>query len=106
MNTKTIAVNETGHDLNEGRSIIFKIIDSQIDNYKSKYLADWEKDHNISPVEKDQKIGELRAAKEELLQMMKANESEDKEVNFRLKLEVEVAEKQQVPTEEDMLVAN
>ena len=66
MNTKTISLEESGLNIRDGRNMIFSIIDNQINNYKLKFLSNWEENHTISSEEKDRKIDQLKLTKESL----------------------------------------
>lgn len=91
---KTVSVQETGLDTWDGKNMIFKIIDNQINNYKLQFLTDWERNHDVSPVEKEQKIEKLMLAKENLQELFKNIAKKGAEVNFTLNLDVEITSKE------------
>ena len=67
MKTQTISINEGGLSVQDAQTMITKIIDCQINNLKSKFFADWERDHNTDQAAKDQKIADLVNQKKELI---------------------------------------
>lgn len=107
MNKKTITVEETGFQIQDARSFIIEVIDSQINNHKVQFLADWQRDHNLSSKEKDHKIEKLESAKNDLLDFLQENNSEGRKVSFTLNLEVRLTNKAHVDvSDEPLLVHN
>lgn len=88
MNSRTVKLEESGLEMRSGRRMIFKILDTQINNYKLQFITDWEGNHDLSPDEKDEKIAKLETIKEELNSMFRDMEYGSKEVSFSLNLEV------------------
>ena len=62
MNSRTVKLEESGLEMRSGRRMIFKILDTQINNYKLQFITDWEGNHDLSPDEKDEKIAKMRIA--------------------------------------------
>lgn len=91
MESKIISIEELGLSASNSRSMIFRLIDSQIMNIKMQYQTDWEKNHDTSPVEKDLKIAALKAKKAELNALFKELRENNKKVDFKLNIEVDTA---------------
>lgn len=87
MEAKTIQLEENGLNIQDGRSMIFRIIDNQILNHKMQFQTEWERNHNFSPDEKNGKIAELEAAKLALKELF---DSEDPKSELSLSINLEV----------------
>lgn len=105
MIKKTISIEGTGYNISDGKSMIRKLIDSQINNCKIQNLTDWVRDHNTNPLEKDEKIAKLEKAKNELLEFFTANGSIDKTAEITIHLEVALKDKSKSMVQEKELVA-
>lgn len=92
MKTKRLSITEKDFDLNASKEMIIRAIDSQINNYKYQYLTNWEKDHTLSPVEKDEKIKALLAEREDVIELCKAFDSEDSLVDVNISIDVTIKE--------------
>lgn len=90
MKKKSITVEENGFGLKDGRSMIFKIIDSQINNYKLQFLTDWERNQTLSPSENNKKVEKLEKAKIDLQEFFNFIEPGEGELSFKLNLEVQI----------------
>lgn len=93
LNHKNLQIEESGLNIQSSRNMIFKIIDAQIMNYKLQFQTDWEKDHTLSPIEKNNKIEKLETVKQELRTLFLNNGLDDSEVSFSLNLDVKVKTK-------------
>lgn len=89
---KTIVIEETDLDIQEGKNMLINLLNNQINNYKLKYLNDWEKNHNISPVDKDQKINQLEKLKNELRDFLAEYNFDDKKLNFTISFDLKFTE--------------
>ena len=89
MKKKSITVEENGFGLKDGRSMIFKIIDSQISNYKLQFLTEWERNHNMTLSESNKKVQKLENAKKDLQEFFNIIQPGDGELSFKLNLEVQ-----------------
>ena len=102
---KSILLNEKGLNLRDGSTMILKIIDNQINNYKLQFQTEWEKNHDTKPNEKNQKIAQLEALKQEVINAVKNAEPEDGAISFSLSLNIDVEAKQEVSVEQHEMVA-
>jgi len=104
--TKTVSIQEPGLDVQDSSKMLFKILDDQINNYKLRFISDWEGNHNISSEEKNRKIERLKLAKDNLRNFLKDFDSRDVEVNLSLNLEVNVKSKEHSPVQEEELLVS
>ncbi len=93
MNNKKITVEEFSCNIRDGKSALFQILNTQINNYKLQFLSEWERNHNICSKEKDRKIEILESSKQELLEFLKDFDSPDAEIKYTLHLEVDITNK-------------
>lgn len=100
MKNKAINIEEKGMNLEDGKSMIFRIIDNQIQNQKLKFQAEWERDHNTSPEHKEKAIENLQAIKKQLKDLFAGKYEDDHEINFSLNLEVNVTSKTKLSKKE------
>lgn len=90
VNTRSVNVNEFGLDIKSGSDMILRIIDNQINNYKIQFLTNWEGNHNLSPVDKNNKIQKLIQMKDELHAFLSGFDLSNDEIDFSLILDVKV----------------
>ena len=89
----------------DGRNMIIKIIDEQINHQKLQFLSDWIRDHKVSFSKFDDKIKRLESMKEEMLAFFSSVNLNDSSVNFTLDLEVKLAiESQNILQENETLL--
>lgn len=86
--SKIIKIEEIGLDIQDGQNMITNLINNQINNYKLKYLIDWERNHNISPNDKDQKIEQLEKVIEELSIFLSKKNSDDYKLSLSINLDL------------------
>lgn len=103
---KSILINESGLSLKDGRDMVLKIIDSQINNYKLQYLTDWERNHKTKPTRKNKKIAQLEALRDEIINTVNYTEDEeDGALNFSLSLNVNVVKNKNATVDQHEFVA-
>lgn len=91
MKTKKVAINEQGLTIDEGKSMILKMIDNQINDCKLQFITNWEKNHQLSEEKKNKRINQLTKIKKELKDFMSQIENNtDAKFSFSLNLEVKV----------------
>ena len=105
METKTIQLEENGLNIQDGRSMIFRIIDNQIMNYKMQFQSEWERNHNISPVTKNEKIAKLESTKLALKELFNSGDKES-QLGLFLNIEVKLQQSKNVKTTEPQLLAS
>lgn len=93
MKRKTINIEEFDHNVSDSRSMIFKVIDTQINNYKLQFLTQWERDHTISLAEKDEKIKELQVQKDHMIALFRECEMGNTLIDFKISIAVTVKNK-------------
>jgi len=90
MESKKIKIEEFNCKVNYSRNMIFRLLDSQINNYKLQFLANWEGDHSTSPCLKDSKIKELEAMKNEINNLFKECGDKASLVNLSISLDIKI----------------
>lgn len=86
MQGETIIL-ESGLDVQDGKNMIFNIIDTQINNCKLQFLSKWEKNHKFSAKELDKEIERLNQAKNNLKKLFSQLSSENQRM-FSISLNV------------------
>jgi hypothetical protein len=90
METKKISIEESNLGLFESKSMILKLIDDQINNYKIKFLADWERDHTTSAQSNELKIQALESKKKEIQEILSNFKSSSALVDFNISIDMTV----------------
>lgn len=105
METKTIQLEESGLNIQDGKNMIFRIIDNQILNYKMQFQTEWERNHNTSPELKNAKIAELEATKKALNHLLDSGDFQS-ELSLLFNLEIKVQETKSINTSQSQLLAS
>lgn len=90
LSTKKITIEESNLNIQDGRRLIFRLLDNQILGHKMQFQTEWERDHNLSPKAKNAKIDKLEAFKNQLRDLFLDHNIHDDNVNFSIDLKVEV----------------
>lgn len=90
MEAKTISIKEKGLSMNHADKMINTLIDSQINHYKLQFMNDWEKNHDLSPKKKDERIEFLRNKKQELKKVLEQISSEDADIDINISIDLKV----------------
>lgn len=96
MKSKKIKIEERNYQVSDSRSMIFKVIDNQINNYKLQYITMSERDHSIPSKVKDKKIKQLEAKKADLQKLFTKLNDEDYLVDFNISIDVKLKNKEKV----------
>lgn len=75
-------------DLINSKSSLLNLINNQINNCNIQYMMQWERDHSTSPVEKDKKIKELEAMKEEIKAYFESVDSQELPLDLKLPIDI------------------
>lgn len=106
MNTSKIILEEKGIEIQNFKTVICKLIENQIHDYKIQYLADWEANHKLPSNNKDQKIKTLQSAKSEIMDFLEQLNSEENKINFKLNLELALVNKIQIKKIDTEMIAS
>lgn len=90
MKTKNVDITEENFEMRDSREMTIKLIDAQINNYKLKFMTDWERDHSTSPVTKNSKIEALQAKKQEIAELFARCDSDDSLVDLNISIGVTI----------------
>lgn len=90
MRTQKLNIQEIDFELGNTSSMVFNLIDNQINYYKRQFLVDWEKNHKISLVEKEEKISALEAKKEEIKSLLMEYQNGDALADLSINIDIAI----------------
>lgn len=91
---ENVIIEEKGLNVFDAVQMLTCIIDAQINNCRLQYQTDWEKNHSLSPMNKDKKIQELESLKKAFLADYKNIDRQNAEINLKFSFETKVVSKQ------------
>lgn len=100
---KTFDIEETGLEAHEVKQLLIEIIDHQINHHKLTHLGNWVRNHNTSPVEKDQKIKRLQTLKNEVCEFLSESDLNHRTINFSMSFDLKFSES--IPKNIDRILA-
>lgn len=92
MKSNKFIIEEIGLKKHESRDMLIKLINDQIKSCKVDYLAQWEKDHSITPDACNKKIEALKAKRREIEGFFEESKFESPIIDLSVSVELKVLE--------------
>jgi hypothetical protein len=88
MILQEIIIEEAGLQKHKSREQILNLINSQINQHKLQYWSEWEGNHNLSPILRDEKINALNDKKVQVEKFFKEVKSDKKNIDIAFSIHI------------------